>query len=394
MVWDVFCRVIDNFGDIGVCWRLCADLARRGHSLRLWVDDSSPLDWMAPGARQGQWPGVRVLDWQQAGEPALRTSFPPADVWIEAFGCEIATEFIAESAYSAGRNAQNPLKKPVWINLEYLSAEAYVERCHGLPSPVMQGPAKGAVKHFYYPGFSAGTGGLLREPDLSAEPTEWTEPERRRWLQNHGVAWGGERLVSLFCYEPAALQQALTAWARAPAPTLLLVTPGRAARAVEAALCDAGLQGSGAGQEPIEAGASRERGSLRVHYLPPLPQPDFDALLHCCDLNFVRGEDSLVRALWAGKPFVWHIYPQDDGAHASKLTAFLDEMQADATVRALHAAWNGLPAGRLSPSEQWDQLALEAWQSQWQVQVQAWRARLWRQPDLATALIGFVSKRR
>jgi hypothetical protein len=20
--WDIFCRVIDNFGDIGVCWRL------------------------------------------------------------------------------------------------------------------------------------------------------------------------------------------------------------------------------------------------------------------------------------------------------------------------------------------------------------------------------------
>ncbi|MEO7887531.1 MAG: elongation factor P maturation arginine rhamnosyltransferase EarP, partial [Polaromonas sp.] len=41
--WDIFCKVIDNFGDIGVCWRLAADLASRGHKVRLWVDDASAL---------------------------------------------------------------------------------------------------------------------------------------------------------------------------------------------------------------------------------------------------------------------------------------------------------------------------------------------------------------
>ena len=52
MKWDLFCRVVDNFGDVGVCWRLAADLAQRGEQVRLWIDDASALTWMAlQGAR-------------------------------------------------------------------------------------------------------------------------------------------------------------------------------------------------------------------------------------------------------------------------------------------------------------------------------------------------------
>ena len=47
--WDIFCKVIDNYGDMGVCWRLAADLASRAHRVRLWVDDLAALSWMAPG---------------------------------------------------------------------------------------------------------------------------------------------------------------------------------------------------------------------------------------------------------------------------------------------------------------------------------------------------------
>lgn len=384
MLWDVFCRVIDNFGDIGVCWRLCADLAHRGHTVRLWVDDSSALAWMAPGARDKQWPGVTVLDWNQASDTDFLQHLPPADVWIEGFGCDIATEFIAARAYSTSTGGINSPKTPVWVNLEYLSAEGYVERCHALPSPVMQGPAKGWTKHFYYPGFTAGTGGLLREPSLSQQP-DVSDATRAEWLAAHHVPWAGERLVSLFCYEPAALASALVAWMQADTPTLLLVTPGRAARAVEAALPTAREQ----------AGPHPRPGALRLHHLPALSHPDFDALLHACDLNLVRGEDSLVRALWAGKPFIWHIYPQDDGAHADKLAAFLDCMGADNTVRELHAAWNGLSASALGATtlpggSDWAALPLAPWQAQ----VHSWRTRLLAQPDLVSTLIGFVQKRR
>ena len=167
MQWDIFCKVIDNFGDIGVCWRLCADLARRGHTVRLWVDDASALQWMAPGALEGRIAGIEVCAWADSMQPQKLANLPAADVWIEGFGCEIAPEFIAAYAKWTGAKGLNDSKSPVWVNLEYLSAERYVERAHGLPSPVMSGPAKGATKHFFYPGFTGRTGGLLREPLLS-----------------------------------------------------------------------------------------------------------------------------------------------------------------------------------------------------------------------------------
>ena len=159
--WDIFCQVIDNFGDIGVCWRLAADLGSRGHRVRLWVDDASALAWMAP---QGA-PGVQVLPW-----PTQAPADGPGDVVVEAFGCEIAPQFIAAIAHHT--NATGP--KPLWINLEYLSAEACVERCHRLPSPLMSGPGAGLTRWFYYPGFTERTGGLLREPDLQSRAHQRT----------------------------------------------------------------------------------------------------------------------------------------------------------------------------------------------------------------------------
>ena len=92
--WDIFCKVIDNFGDLGVSWRLSADLAARGQAVRLWVDDASALSWMAPlGA-----PGVTVLPWGQAADAGALTALlqaNPGEVLVEAFGCEIPTEFLS-----------------------------------------------------------------------------------------------------------------------------------------------------------------------------------------------------------------------------------------------------------------------------------------------------------
>ena len=49
--WEIFCQVVDNFGDIGVCWRLAADLVSRGYgSVRLWVDDWAALRRINPDA--------------------------------------------------------------------------------------------------------------------------------------------------------------------------------------------------------------------------------------------------------------------------------------------------------------------------------------------------------
>lgn len=349
MQWDLFCRVVDNFGDVGVCWRAAADLAARGERVRLWIDDTSALAWMAPAGH----PRIEVLAWSNDGAELP----PPGDVVIEAFGCDPPAAFVA-------RMATLP-RPPAWINLEYLSAEDYVERSHGLPSP----QPGGLTKWFFYPGFTPRTGGLLREPGLVRRQEGF---DRLAWLAARGLALRpGERVVSLFCYANPRLDTLLDRLAAEP--TLLLATAGAAAAQAT------GLLGKGL-----------TRGALRAVQLPCLSQLEYDHLLWASDLNFVRGEDSFVRAQWASRPFVWQIYPQDDGAHAAKLQAFdrrfLADAAADLAARlgTLSRWWNGLgpePAAWPSP---------EAWPRH----CAAWRDGLLAGPDLITRLLGFIAERR
>lgn len=318
MRWDIFCRVIDNHGDAGVCWRLAAELAARGHAVRLWIDDPAPLQWMAP---QGH-AGVEVLHWT-SDAPDLE----PAHAVIEAFGCDPPERFVARMAQATReRGAQ-----PAWINLEYLSAEGYVERSHGLPSPVASGPGAGLTKHFVYPGFTPRTGGLLREQDLALRQRTF---DRSAWLAGQGIAQRGQQVISLFCYEPSALPALLRQLASGTTPCDLLVTAGRAAAATLLACA----------RLDAEAPRWNAAGTLQLHWLPLLTQRDYDHLLWSCDLNFTRGEDSIVRGLLAGVPSIWQIYPQDDDAHHAKLAAFLDWLDPPADLRRWHEAWNGLAA--------------------------------------------------
>ena len=67
LLWDIFCQVIDNHGDVGVCWRLAHELAARGHTVRLWLDDLRALPWLAPGAWSGAFERIRVLPWPRSG---------------------------------------------------------------------------------------------------------------------------------------------------------------------------------------------------------------------------------------------------------------------------------------------------------------------------------------
>ena len=344
--WDIFCQVIDNHGDLGVCWRLARQLHAAGQAVRLWVDDASALSWMAPDPARS---GVEVLPWTQASPDTL-AQLNVGDVWIEAFGCQIPEAFVAHGVATQST-------APLWINLEYLSAEEWVPRMHGLPSPIMSGPARGWTKHFVFPGFTPETGGLLREADLLQRQALFDRTDARLQLAPELSAEGW--LISLFCYEPAALPELLTSLVGTPHQ--LLVTPGRPWAAVQAALA----QGCA---EPV------------WRALAHTDQGGFDELLWACDLNFVRGEDSLVRALWAGRALVWHIYPQDDQAHHAKLGAFLNWLQAPVSLRQFHRVWNGLEQAPL-PVLDTDTLA------DWARCAQAARARLLNQPDLLSHLL-------
>jgi uncharacterized repeat protein (TIGR03837 family) len=270
--------------------------------------------------------------------------------------------FAVEAAQATGTA---PASTPVWLNLEYLSAERYVERSHGLPSPVMHGPGRGRTKWFFYPGFTAATGGLLREVDLAARRACFDRPA---WLATQGLDAPDERLVSLFCYEPPALPALLEQLGSDPAPSRLLVTAGRATALMRSLRRDP----AGALLRPAAS------------YLPAVPQPEFDHLLWACDLNFVRGEDSLVRALWAGQALVWQIYPQHDDAHHGKLEAFLDWLDAPASLRAFHRVWNGVTAGPLPAPDL----------PHWQACVRAARERLLAQDDLTSQLLRFAAEKR
>jgi uncharacterized repeat protein (TIGR03837 family) len=313
--------------------------------------------------------GVTVMPWDLS-LAAIRAELRerPTDYLIETFGGELAPHFLHACAEIANPSG----KQPVWINLEYLSAEAYVERCHALPSPVQSGPAKGWRKYFFYPGFTPATGGLLREGDLIGRQQSF---DRSAWLASQGITRHDEKIVSLFCYEPPALLALLRQFSQhglQGQAVRLLVTAGRSAQAVSQALQQMGS----------------EHGKLSVTWLPLLTQRDFDHLLWSADLNFVRGEDSLVRALWAGKPLVWQIYPQDDGAQHDKLEAFLNLMRAPPSLRALHHCWN---QGQV-PSEELAEIEIDM--PAWQETLSRARTVLLEQIDLASALSEFVAKNR
>lgn len=353
MTWDIFCHVIDNWGDLGVCWRLSADLARRGQQVRLWVDDPQPLTWMAPGALEGQVSGVTVHPWPRTDADAMPPAVPPGDVLVEAFGCEIAPTWVQQLLPPR----EGP--QPVWLNLEYLSAEPWVERCHRLPSPVLSGPLAGRTKWYFYPGFTTQTGGLLREPGLLPSGPEVTEVGMSATAEARPT-------ITLFCYEPKPL-------------AALLAHPD---------LAHAHWQVAGGRSAAAYAHVASQRpATASVRMLPLTDQPGFDRILWSSDLNLVRGEDSLVRALWAGQAFVWHIYPQHDNAHHAKLEAFLDWLQAPGDLRQMHRCWNGVddsPLPALTP------VVL----ARWRANTLAARQRLQTQDDLTTQLLGFVAEKR
>jgi len=322
--WDIFCHVVDNYGDIGVTWRLARQItAELNEPVRLFVDDLNAFRHLCPqidvSKAQQEIMDVHVVRWQQD----LQTS--PADVVIEAFGCPIPEDFVIEM--------QRREPASIWINLEYLSAESWVEECHLLPSPQNVGPKK----YFFFPGFTNSTGGLLRETGLLQQRDHFLAEERQDFLQRLGVYPSpNSRLISLFTYENPQIGSWLDSLTQGSEACHILLPPGRVTKNVEEWL----------GVAQLRPNERHSRGSLVIQTIPFLSQQDYDRLLWSCDLNIVRGEDSFVRAQWAGKPFIWHIYQQEENTHLVKLNAFLERYleRVDAitagNIKQLWMDWN------------------------------------------------------
>lgn len=364
--WDIFCTVVDNFGDIGVCWRLARQLVQEhGLHVRLWVDDLNSFACIQPGINPALsdqlCAGVNVCYWRAPFPPT-----EPADVVIEAFACELPADYVARMRAT----------RPLWINLEYLSAEDWVEGCHGLVSP-----QAGLAKYFFFPGFSHKTGGVLGEAAMRVSRANWSEADRIDWLSRYAVVAPAARVISLFAYENMVLGELLARWQAETRPVHVFLPEGRLLPQVRSEL-DAPC---------LKPGETLRRGALTLTCLPMLPQDEYDRLLWSCDINFVRGEDSFVRAQWAARPLVWHIYPQDDEAHHQKLLAFLDQycMGMDAAtaaaMRNFCLAWNG----EVGVANEWSAFN-DAWPLL-QEHAQTWTVRLTVNGDLATNLVNFVS---
>ncbi|WP_372625179.1 elongation factor P maturation arginine rhamnosyltransferase EarP [Arsukibacterium sp.] len=381
-IWRIFCSVVDNFGDIGICWRISRQLvAEHGLTVQLWVDDLTSFQRICPEINPERISqsvlGVEVCYWPAAQESTVNwQQLPAAAVVIEALACTIPRAYKQQMA--------NQQPAPLWINLEYLSAEPWVEGCHGLSSP----QAELAVnKYFFFPGFTQLTGGLLYEQDLAQHLASFIDSKQaqKAFWQKIAIKPADYQLtVSMFAYSHAHITELFQQWQQHPAKVLCVIPHGDLANALAA-------------QYPefpgLLTGDMLQLENLHIKVIPFLAQPDYDLLLAACDVNFVRGEDSIIRAHWAGKPFVWQIYRQQENAHLLKLQAFLDRYCRQ------------MPANLASSVQQWflawntDRHLTGNWQEFYShlpeiaEYNQQWRQQLLANGDLASNLVHFAKKK-
>ena len=389
--WDIFCKIVDNFGDIGVCWRLARQLrVEHGLQVRLWIDDLEAAQKIIPSLNTDEnsqvCDEITVLKWLGADKTGEADFSQAADVVIEGFACGLPSAYLAAMAQNKSAGFESK-----WVNLEYLSAENWVDDFHAKPSP----QPNGLTRYFYFPGFTEATGGLIRERDIAAQAQNHPDmsfSRKRESILNKNSRWipafagmteVGELectlKIALFCYPNAPIKDLFTAL-QVNIHEVDVYVP---ASSILPQIADY------FGAETIDVGDYFTRKNLHVHIVPFLSQADYDALLRDCDLNFVRGEDSWVRAIWAGKPFIWQPYLQDENTHIKKLNAFLDLFYANFDAKEIvceaHRYWS---AGQM-PKQVWNTYlkhlpAISSYTLQQSEQ-------LAKQPDLASKLVDFCN---
>lgn len=273
-------------------------------NVRLFVDDMDTANRIIPEDHAG----VEVIHWGKAIAYDVA-----ADLVIEAFACNLPDNVIRAMVE----------RQAVWIDLEYISAEDWVAGCHAIPS---KHPSTGLIKTLFFPGFDANTGGIIRENDLILRRDAFLSDENAQniWRKAHFLPEKSDKYIdiSLFYYKTAPFDALIE----------LLVSANKPIRVFK----------------PVHDPKAdvQYMGQVEIIEIPFLSQVEYDYLLWTCDFNFVRGEDSFVRAQLAGKPFVWNIYVQDEGTHLIKLKAFLEKIRpfydeaSFERLANLHDLWN------------------------------------------------------
>lgn len=362
----IFCRVIDNFGDAGVTWRLAKRLRDLGFPTMLVIDSLDTLSKLVPALDPtcllSIVRDICIVDWDYYEKALLngmdeRIAAPLPNLVLETFGCRLPE--VVEKAMC------DDLKR-LYMNLDYLSAEEWVESSHNIWGLHPSLPIK---KLWFFPGFTDKTGGLLIEDDLESRRLAFN---KEAFFKDMG-ALPNRLTLYFFAYPKNAIDALATAIRAANLSFNLILAPGEASDMLATAL----------------------EYAPNVHLIraPFVSQEDFDQFMWAADAVIIRGEDSFVRAQLAGTPILWAIYPTEDKAHEIKLDAWLSRFESmydesDVAAReAMDVCARHWVTGDLTPA------MLQTWLDALPAQKEAaikWQQSILRRGDLARHIVALV----
>ena len=280
---DIFCQVIDNYGDVGVAYRLAREFKRvyPNKKLRFVINQTEELNLI----RKSE--DIEIILYKDISK--IENS---ADLIIESFGCEIPKKYMDKAL----KNSK------LIINLEYFSAEKWVDDFH-LQESFLGGNLK---KYFFIPGLSEKSGGILLDNEF-LERKKKVEANKEYYLEKFEIKEKYDLIGSVFSYEKN-FDSLIEELKKLDKKIILLILSEKTQKNFI---------------KYFDNGNNYDK--IKFVKLPFFTYDKYEELLALCDFNLVRGEDSFVRALLLGKPFLWHIYPQDENTHIKKLESFLEK---------------------------------------------------------------------
>ncbi|WP_297596360.1 elongation factor P maturation arginine rhamnosyltransferase EarP [uncultured Cetobacterium sp.] len=307
---DIFCEIIDNYGDVGVVYRLAKEM-KKVHGdeveIRVILNRLDEFLEINKKAKNIEYQEIDNIIYLTEGFLAKNIcTFSPANVIIEAFGCNVLEVYIEKAKTESS----------LLINLEYLSGEKWIEDIHLMES---QMGAPKLKKYFFMPGFTEKTGGVVVD-SLFLERKNKVLLNKEIYLEKYlkGLNYKDMLLGTVFSYEKnfSPLIEALINNGK---ENFLLILGEKSQTSFLELFKKIDIVKLDNEIYKIK--------NITIKFMPFLEQEEYEELINIVDYNFVRGEDSFVRALLAGKPFVWHIYLQNELAHMDKIEGFIDRFK-------------------------------------------------------------------
>lgn len=304
----VLCKVVDNFGDIGVVFRLCRALSelKKNLEIRLVVSNLDSFAKISKGIDSAktfqEFRGWKVFDWNDNALCKKEFSKNPPEFILECFQCG-RPEWLEELLFSPQFNLNIQI-----VNVEYLTAESWADDFHLLKSGTRSAKIK---KINFMPGFTKKTGGLILDKNfmccLSEKKFALNLVKQNLDKKILSEDFSDSFKILIFSY-PKNFDFLASAIKEFSFLKKIIV-----------------FVASGAGAD--SAKISLKKFKVDFVCLPFIQQEVWDAFLSLMDFSFVRGEDSFSRCCLFGNPFIWNIYPQEEEFHIVKLNAFLQKIK-------------------------------------------------------------------